>query len=170
MATARVCDFINICSLKGYVIVMASKFSDFFNYPNAQFNNKKIEEVIEKTKDAAESFGKKSVEHLEVSRKMVECLDAKAKLNKLYEKFGEINYNAYIGETVNGAELEDIANRIAELKEKVSQLDVEIEIAKSKFNDAVSAAAQKTRDAFQKSQSETDAKEVEVQAEESDAE
>lgn len=149
---------------------MASKFSDIFNYPNSAINNQKIEEVIEKTKDAAENFGKKSVERLEVSRKMVECLDAKAKLNKLYEKFGEIQYSAYIGETVSEDEIHDIADRIAELKDKVSVLDGEIEVAKEKFNDAVSTAAQKTRDAFQKSQFETGADEVDVQGEESASE
>lgn len=131
---------------------MTGRFSDIFNNTGSAINNQKIEEVIEKTRDAAESFGKKSAERLEISRKMVECLDSKTKLNKLYERFGELQYNAYIGEQVPESDVDRIANEIAALKERIQELTEEIEVAKIKINEAVANAAQKTRDAFQKAQ------------------
>ena len=97
---------------------MAMKFSDIFG-TNDLMNNPKLEEVFNKTRNMAETVSKKSAEHLEMSRKKVECLDAKTKLSRLFEKYGELQYNSYIGEEVNQSELEDVANRIALLKEKI---------------------------------------------------
>lgn len=129
---------------------MAIKFSDIFNNGDFNINNEKLEEVFNKTKDVAESVGKKSVEHLEISRKRVECLDAKTKLAKAYEKFGRLQYEAYIGNEADTHEIEGIAIKISELKNKIDSLTQEIEVAKAEFNEAVANATKKTRDAFQK--------------------
>lgn len=130
---------------------MAIKFSDIFaNANNDIINNPKLEEFFSKTRDMAEAVGKKSAEHLELSRKRIEYLDAKTKLSRLYEKFGRMQYHAYIGETVDQNELDSVADRIAVLKEKADALNQEIEAAKAQFNDAVSTATKKTKDAFQK--------------------
>lgn len=144
---------------------MAIKFSDIFGNSDL-INNQKLEEVFNKTRDMAETVSKKSAEHLEISRKKVEQLDSKTKLAKLYEKFGELQYNSFIGETVNQAELEDIAGRIALLKEKIEALNAELEAARSQFNDAVSSATKKTRDAFQKEFDKMNKSEVTVSADE----
>ncbi len=129
---------------------MSIKFSDIFPNSDINLNNPKLEEVFNKTIDMAESFGKKSAEHLEMSRKKIECLDAKTKLSKLYEKYGEIQYNLLTGEEINSSEKEDIVNRISLLKEKISILTAEIEESKANFSEAVAGAAKKTRSAFQK--------------------
>lgn len=142
---------------------MAIKFSDIFGN-NELTNNPKLEEVFNKTRDMAEIVSKKSAEHLEISRKKVECLDAKTKLSRLFEKYGELQYSAFIGEEVNQAELEDIADRIAVLKEKIELLSIEVEEAKTQFNEAVSSATKKTRDAFQKEFNKMNKAEVTVEA------
>lgn len=142
---------------------MAMKFSDIFG-TNDLMNNPKLEEVFNKTRDMAETVSKKSAEHLEMSRKKVECLDAKTKLSRLFEKYGELQYNSYIGEEVNQSELEDVANRIALLKEKIELLTIEIEEAKMQFNEAVASATKKTRDAFQKEFDKMNKTEVTVEA------
>lgn len=129
---------------------MALKFSDIFNTNDININNAKLEEVFNKTKDMAETVGKKSAEHLEISRKRIECIDAKAKLAKLFEKYGELQYNISIGEDVDSAELDSLVLRITEIKEKISALTLEIETAKTQFNEAVSTATKKTRDVIQK--------------------
>ena len=54
---------------------MAIKLSDLFGSMDEAFNNPKLEEMFNKTKDVAENMSKKSAE----------ILDAKAKLAKLYE-------------------------------------------------------------------------------------
>lgn len=145
---------------------MAIKFGDFFSGSEININNEKLEEVFSKTKDAAEMFGRKSAEHLEISRKRVECLDAKTKLSKLYEKFGKIQYEAMIGIESDPEEIEDIVNRITMLKDKIDLLSAEIEEAKAQFNDAVANATKKTRDVFQREFDRKSNNEVTVDADE----
>ena len=55
---------------------MAIKLSDLFGSMDEAFNNPKLEEMFNKTKDVAENMSKKSAERLEISRKKVELLDA----------------------------------------------------------------------------------------------
>lgn len=129
---------------------MAIKFSDIFNANDINMNNQKLEEVLSKTKTIAETFGKKSAEHLEVSRKKVEILDAKTKLSRAYEKYGEMQYNALIGIEPNQQILDDTAVKISQYREKIALLSEEVERAKAEFNEAVATATKKTRDAFQK--------------------
>ena len=129
---------------------MAIKFSDIFNANDINMNNQKLEEVLSKTKTVAETFGKKSAEHLEVSRKKVEILDAKTKLSRAYEKYGEMQYNALIGIEPNQQMLDDTAVKIWQYREKIALLSEEVERAKAEFNEAVATATKKTRDAFQK--------------------
>ncbi len=129
---------------------MAIKFSDIFNANDINMNNQKLEEVLSKTKTVAETFGKKSAEHLEISRKKVEILDAKTKLSRAYEKYGEMQYNALIGIEPNQQMLDDTAVKISQYREKIALLSEEVERAKAEFNEAVATATKKTRDAFQK--------------------
>ena len=144
---------------------MAIKFGDLFA-SNDIINNPKLEEFLNKTRDVAETFGKKSAEHLEISRKKVECLDAKTKLARLYEKFGRLQYDVYIGEPAQQSDIEELADMIALTKEKIEALTAEIETAKTQFNDAVNSATQKTRDAFHKEFAKMNKNEVTVSAEE----
>lgn len=145
---------------------MAIKLSDIFGSADLNINNQKLEEMFNKTKDMAETVSKKSAERLEMSRKMIECLDAKTKLSKLYEKYGEMQYNSFIGEEIDSVELEGIANRIADLKEKIDELNSEIDEAKVEFSEAVVNATKKTRDAFQKEFDKMNKPEVTVEPEE----
>lgn len=129
---------------------MAIKFSDIFGTNDINMNNQKLEEVLSRTKTAAENFGRKSAEHLEVSRKKVEILDAKTKLSKMYEKYGELQYNALIGVEPDPQLLEDTAMKISQYREKIAFLSEEVERAKAQFNEAVANATKKTKDVFQK--------------------
>lgn len=110
---------------------MSIKLSELFGSMDEAFNNQKLEEMFNKTKDVAENMSKKSAERLEISRKKVELLDAKAKLSKLYEKFGKLQYSKYIGEEVGDEEITDCANAIADNKEKIQLYTAEIEKGKS---------------------------------------
>ena len=129
---------------------MAIKFSDIFNANDINMNNQKLEEVLSKTKTVAKKKKKKSAEHLEISRKKVEILDAKTKLSRAYEKYGEMQYNALIGIEPNQQMLDDTAVKISQYREKIALLSEEVERAKAEFNEAVATATKKTRDAFQK--------------------
>ena len=142
---------------------MAIKLSELFGSMDEAFNNPKLEEMFNKTKDVAENMSKKSAERLEISRKKVELLDAKAKLAKLYEKFGKLNYAKYIGDEVSDDELTDCANAIAD--NKVELYSAEIEKAKAEFNESMANMAKKTKEAFtpdcnSKPEAEADAVEV----------
>lgn len=130
------------------VVVMAIKLSELFGSMDEAFNNQKLEEMFNKTKDVAENMSKKSAERLEISRKKVELLDAKAKLSKLYEKFGKLQYLKYIGEEVSDEEITDCANAIADNKEKIQLYTAEIEKAKAEFNESMANMAKKTKEAF----------------------
>lgn len=127
---------------------MAIKLSDLFGSMDEAFNNPKLEEMFNKTKNVAENMSKKSAERLEISRKKVELLDAKAKLAKLYEKFGKLNYAKYIGDEISEDEIKDCANAIADNKEKIEFYTAEIEKAKAEFNESMANMAKKTKEAF----------------------
>lgn len=127
---------------------MAIKLSELFGSMDEAFNNQKLEEMFNKTKDVAENMSKKSAERLEISRKKVELLDAKAKLSKLYEKFGKLQYLKYIGEEVGDEEITDCANAIADNKEKIQLYTAEIEKAKAEFNESMANMAKKPRRHF----------------------
>ena len=127
---------------------MSIKLSELFGSMDEAFNNQKLEEMFNKTKDVAENMSKKSAERLEISRKKVELLDAKAKLSKLYEKFGKLQYLKYIGEQVSDEEITDCANAIADNKEKIQLYTAEIEKAKAEFNESMANMAKKTKEAF----------------------
>lgn len=129
---------------------MAINFGDIFNSNDININNPKLEEVFNRTKDVAETVGKKSAERLEISRKKVELLDSKAKLSKLYEKFGKMQYDALMGIEQDESELESVTVKISQFKDKIDLLTVEIDEAKEQFNEAVSNATKKTRDAIHK--------------------
>jgi len=120
---------------------MAIKFGDMFD-------EAKLEEVFNKTKDVAETMGKKSAERLEFGRKKVELLDTKARLSKLYEKFGRLQYSSMNNEEYDEAEAEDCILKIGEYNEKVKMLTEEIEAAKAAFNESAANAAKHARDAF----------------------
>lgn len=127
---------------------MSIKLSELFGSMDEAFNNQKLEEMFNKTKDVAKNMSKKSAERLEISRKKVELLDAKAKLSKLYEKFGKLQYLKYIGEEVSDEEITDCANAIADNKEKIQLYTAEIEKAKAEFNESMANMAKKTKEAF----------------------
>lgn len=124
---------------------MSIKLSELFGSMDEAFNNQKLEEMFNKTKDVAENMSKKSAERLEISRKKVELLDAKAKLSKLYEKFGKLQYSKYIGEEVGDEEITDCANAIADNKEKIQLYTAEIEKAKAEFNESMANMAKKNQ-------------------------
>lgn len=140
---------------------MPINLNDLFNSVDESFNNQKLEEVFNKTKNVAETMSKKSAERIEISRKKVECLDAKAKLAKHYEKYGRLQYSAFIGEEIDEQELLQCTDSIAQLREKIEILTQDIEKAKADFNESISNAAKRTREAFNGEKT-VQAQEVEV--------
>jgi hypothetical protein len=123
---------------------MAIKFSDIFS----SVDDSRIEEVFNKTRDVAEVVGKKSAERIELSRKKVECIDAKAKLNKLYESYGRLSYDMLNGVEVNQHELDNIADRITGQRAKIDSLQAEIEYAKEALADSLAEVAKQAKDTF----------------------
>ena len=140
---------------------MAFRFGD----TEININNPKLEEMLNKTRGVAESLGKRSAEGIELSKKKIEALDAKAKLAKLYEKFGELQYSGYIGEETDEAQLAGVAAEISAVKDKLVMLDAEVDELKIKLSSSVADMAQKTREAFQKDADTESAVETEVDAE-----
>lgn len=110
---------------------MSIKFSDVFSSSQFDMNNPKVDEFINKTKDVAQAVGRKGAEHIELSKKKLECLDIKSKLSKLYEKFGRLHYSAFIGEDVDEEQINQIADEIAEYNEKLDLIYIEINEVKS---------------------------------------
>lgn len=145
---------------------MAFKFGDTeFN-----INNPKLEDMLNKTRGMAESLGKRSAEGIELSKKKIEALDAKAKLARLYEKFGELQYKGFIGEELDDAQLAGVAAEISAVKDKLDLLNEEVEELKSKLSNSVADMAQKTREAFQKDADTETAEAVEVEIFEDESE
>ena len=145
---------------------MAFKFGD----TEININNPKLEEMLNKTRGVAESLGKRSAEGIELSKKKIEAHHAKAKLVKLYEKFGELQYNGYIGEEIDDSQLAGIAAEISAVKDKLDLLNDEVEQLKVKLSTSVADMAQKTREAFQKDTDTESAEEAEIEVAGSDSE
>lgn len=141
---------------------MSIKFGDFFNSSDFNINNPKFEEFINKTKDVAETVGKKSAERLDISRKKLELLDIKAKLSKTYEKFGRLQYKAFIGEDVAAEKIEEMVTEISQLNDKIDVLSFDIECATASFNESVANMAQKTRDSFHKEADHVTAEDIDL--------
>lgn len=128
---------------------MAIKFGDVFNTSDLNINNPKAEEMLNKTKNAAEVFGKKSAERIEISKKKIELFDIKSKLNKLYEDFGRYQYNAFVNGSADESEVSARIDEITDLEKKCEELNIDIEYAKEEFYESVMNMAQKTKEAFQ---------------------
>ena len=95
-----------------------------------KFDNIKIsnfDELFSKTKTVAESLNKKSAQAFDMSRKRLDYLDAKAKLSKLYEKFGRIQFEAFVGEEVDENELDMLTAQIITYREKLADLKTQLE-------------------------------------------
>lgn len=114
---------------------MSINFNDVFNSSQLNINNPKLEELLNKTKDVAEAVGKKSAEHLEISRLRLEALDTKTKLAKAYERFGKLKYNELIGEEIEESQLDTLAADISSLKDKLDMLNIQIEESKQAFSE-----------------------------------
>ena len=71
-----------------------------------------FEDVLTKTKSYAEIATKKSAERLEISRKKIELLDSKTKLAKAFEKYGRLQYSAYLGEELDEEAIESALQEI----------------------------------------------------------
>lgn len=107
----------------------------FGEYVDEMFNNAKktnFEDVFTKTKTFTEEIGKKGAEHIEISRKKIECLDLRAKLCKAYEKFGRVQYKTYIDEDANEEEIAEALSEIASLQDRLDTLTAELELMKNK--------------------------------------
>ena len=103
--------------------------SDIFSGVDRVLNSAKhgnFEEVLTKTKNYAEQAGKKSADRIEISKKKVELLDSKTKLNKAYEAYGKLQFDAYSGESVNEEELQAKLQEIQLLKSRIDYLEAEI--------------------------------------------
>lgn len=103
------------------------KFEDAFS--GAKISN--IEDVFVKAKTVSDSINKKSAKCLEISRKKVEYLDAKSKLAKSYEKFGNLHFELLLGNEIDEAEMDFLIAEITAYRERMDVLDKEFEEAKS---------------------------------------
>ena len=103
--------------------------NDIFSNVDQAFNTAKrgnLEEVLNKTKNYAEQAGKKSAEGIEISKKRIELLDTKSKLNKAYEAFGELQYGICMGEKVSEEIIQTKLQEIQLLKSRTELLEGEI--------------------------------------------
>ncbi|MDE5671281.1 MAG: hypothetical protein K2I14_07485 [Eubacterium sp.] len=95
-----------------------------------KFDNIKIsnfDELFSKTKTVAESLNKKGVQAFDMSRKRLDYLDAKAKIAKLYEKYGRIQFDAFTGEDIDENELDMLTAQIITYREKLSDLKIQLD-------------------------------------------
>ncbi|MDE5604602.1 MAG: hypothetical protein K2I73_03340 [Eubacterium sp.] len=94
-----------------------------------KFNISNFDELFSKTKIVAESLNKKGSQAFDMSRKRLEYLDAKAKLSKLYEKYGKIQFDAFVGEEINESDLEMLTAQIITYREKLTDLKAQLDEA-----------------------------------------
>ena len=95
-----------------------------------KFDNIKIsnfDELFSKTKTVAESLNKKGAQAFDMSRKRLDYLDAKAKLSKLYEKYGKIQFEAFAGNEIDENELDMLTAQIITYREKLADLKAQLE-------------------------------------------
>ena len=114
-------------------------FNDVMSGVDEVINNAKsgnFDEIIEKTKVYADKAAKISAEGLEISKKKIELLDAKAKLSKAYEKFGILVYSQNEGEDVSEESWNSAIAEIKLHKTRKEILDKDIEELKAKFSKA----------------------------------
>lgn len=70
---------------------MSIKLSELFGSMDEAFNNQKLEEMFNKTKDVAENMSKKSAERLEISRKRLSFLMLKQSFQSFMKN--SVNFN-----------------------------------------------------------------------------
>lgn len=92
---------------------------------NAKKGN--FDDVISKTR----VYAKKSAEAIEISRKKIEIIDAKARLAKAYESFGKLQYSAIDGAEVSQSEIDAGVDEITLLKNRIEFLNDEVEAFKA---------------------------------------
>lgn len=116
-----------------------------------------FEDMFSKTRNVAETLNKKGAMYLELSRKRIEYMDSKSKLAKAYEKFGRLQFEAYLGKDVDENDYAGCIADISALKEKTESLNAELEEAKNKdaedfkkgaeeFRNEVKTASKEARD------------------------
>lgn len=123
--------------------------SDIFTGVDRVLNSAKhgnFEEVLTKTKNYAEQATKKSAERIEISKKKIELLDAKSKLNKAYESFGKLQYEAYTGENVSEEEIQAKVQEIQLLTSKIDYLEAEISQLHDAFIDSLTRRDSDSKD------------------------
>ncbi len=104
-----------------------------------------FEEMFSKTRTVVETLNKKGAMYLELSRKKIEYMDAKSKLSKAYEKFGRLQYDAYIGNEVDENDYACTVADISALKEKTETLSAELEEAKNKDTEELKKGAEELK-------------------------
>ncbi len=97
-----------------------------------------FEDVLTKTKSYAERATKKSAERLEISRKKIELLDSRTKLTKAYEKYGRLQYSAYLGEELDEEAIESALQEIQLQKTRAELLDKEVAELREAFVEGLS--------------------------------
>lgn len=107
-----------------------SKFEDAFG--GAKISN--IEDVFARAKTMSDCINKKSAKCFEISRKKVEYLDAKSKLAKSYEKFGNLNFEVLLGNEIDESEMDSLIAEITAYRERMEVLEKELEEAKSELD------------------------------------
>ena len=113
--------------------------------------NGSFDEILSKTKAVAEETAKKSAERLEISKKKIELLDSKTKLTKAYEKFGKLQYSAYVGEAVDEDEITSVIEEIQLHKSRADMLAAEVDDLKKAFMDSIAKGKEAFRDVVDKS-------------------
>ncbi len=63
----------------------------------------------------------------DMSRKRLDYLDAKAKISKLYEKYGRIQFNVFAGEEIDENELDMLTAQIITYREKLAELKAQLD-------------------------------------------
>jgi len=115
--------------------------NDIFSGVDNVLNNAKhgsFEEVLTKTKSYAEQATKMSAERIEISKKKIELLDTKAKLNKAFEAYGKLEYSVYSGEEVGEDDIPAKLQEIQLLKSRAELLEAEITRLHDEFAERLS--------------------------------
>ena len=115
-----------------------------------------FEDVLTKTKTYAEKATKKSAERLEISRKKIELLDSKTKLAKAYEKYGRLQYSAYIGELIDDEAVESALQEIQLQKTRADLLDKEVEELRAAFVEGLNKRGARQYERQERKEAETE--------------
>lgn len=86
-----------------------------------------FDDVISRTKSMAEVVSKKSAEAIEISKRKIELVDCKNRLNRAYAVLGKLEYDSIYGKGLDEAAVTNAVKEIDETAAKVRRIEEDLQ-------------------------------------------